>query len=84
MQVEMGFSCSDIRVIAYLYIFPSIVSNFWGFGNVLSLAYILSFFEIKNAITMQGDIGVVKCIDQSATWQHLSIALVDEARCVRW
>ena len=41
------------------------------------------FFEIKNAITMQGDIRVVKSIDQGATWQHLGIALVDEARCVR-
>lgn len=42
-------------------------------GDVLYL-----FFETKNALTMQGDIGVAKSIDQGATWQHLGIALDEE------
>ncbi|KAH9312959.1 hypothetical protein KI387_027994, partial [Taxus chinensis] len=36
------------------------------------------FFETKNAITMQGDIGVAKSVDQGATWHHLGIALDEE------
>ncbi|KAL1201451.1 Glucosamine inositolphosphorylceramide transferase 1 [Cardamine amara subsp. amara] len=36
------------------------------------------FFETKNPITMQGDIGVAQSIDKGATWKPLGIAL-DEA-----
>ncbi|EXB58473.1 hypothetical protein L484_005207 [Morus notabilis] len=36
------------------------------------------FYETKNSITMQGDIGVVKSTDGGATWQQLGIALDEE------
>lgn len=36
------------------------------------------FFETKNAITMQGDIGVARSIDKGATWQQLGIALDED------
>ncbi|KAJ4869005.1 Glycosyltransferase family protein 64 protein C5 [Raphanus sativus] len=42
-------------------------------GNTLYL-----FFENKNPITMQGDIGVAESTDKGATWKPLGIAL-DEA-----
>ncbi|KAM7265690.1 hypothetical protein ACFE04_003373 [Oxalis oulophora] len=36
------------------------------------------FYETKNPITMQGDIGVSKSIDKGATWQQLGIALDED------
>ncbi|PRQ56491.1 putative hexosyltransferase [Rosa chinensis] len=36
------------------------------------------FYETKNSITMQGDIGVSKSSDKGATWQQLGIALDEE------
>ncbi|KAM6584319.1 hypothetical protein CsatB_011321 [Cannabis sativa] len=36
------------------------------------------FFETKNSITMQGDIGVAKSTDGGATWQQMGIALDEE------
>ncbi|XP_078430352.1 glucosamine inositolphosphorylceramide transferase 1-like isoform X2 [Wolffia australiana] len=33
------------------------------------------FFETKNSITMQGDIGVARSRDNGSTWQHLGIIL---------
>lgn len=36
------------------------------------------FFETKNSVTLQGDIGVAKSTDKGATWQHLGIALDEE------
>ncbi|THF94174.1 glucosamine inositolphosphorylceramide transferase 1 isoform X1 [Camellia sinensis] len=36
------------------------------------------FFETKNSITMQGDIGVARSIDNGATWQQLGIALDED------
>lgn len=36
------------------------------------------FYETKNSITMQGDIGVSKSFDKGATWQQLGIALDEE------
>ncbi|XXG48400.1 hypothetical protein AAC387_Pa02g2862 [Persea americana] len=36
------------------------------------------FFETKNSITMQGDIGVARSVDQGATWEYLGIALDEE------
>ncbi|CAI9091238.1 OLC1v1026210C5 [Oldenlandia corymbosa var. corymbosa] len=42
-------------------------------GDVLYL-----FFETKNSITMQGDIGVAKSVDNGATWQQLGIALDED------
>eukprot|EP00250_Pteridium_aquilinum_P002465 c12685_g2_i1 orf=769-3075(+) len=36
------------------------------------------FFETKNAITMQGDIGVAESTDGGASWRHLGIALDEE------
>lgn len=33
------------------------------------------FFENKNPITLQGDIGVAKSTDKGATWKPLGIAL---------
>ncbi|XP_044508022.1 glucosamine inositolphosphorylceramide transferase 1-like [Mangifera indica] len=39
-------------------------------GDVLYL-----FYETKNSITMQGDIGVAKSVDKGATWDILGIAL---------
>ncbi|KAL5716779.1 hypothetical protein ACHQM5_009902 [Ranunculus cassubicifolius] len=33
------------------------------------------FYETKNSITLQGDIGVAKSINKGATWEHLGIAL---------
>ncbi|GAV77800.1 Glyco_transf_64 domain-containing protein [Cephalotus follicularis] len=36
------------------------------------------FYETKNSITMQGDIGVSKSIDKGATWQQLGIALDED------
>ncbi|KAI5054728.1 hypothetical protein GOP47_0029873 [Adiantum capillus-veneris] len=36
------------------------------------------FYETKNAITMQGDIGVAESTDGGGTWRHLGIALDEE------
>ena len=36
------------------------------------------FFETKNSITMQGDIGVARSTDNGATWQQLGIALDED------
>ncbi|CAA6657517.1 unnamed protein product [Spirodela intermedia] len=36
------------------------------------------FFETKNSITMQGDIGVAKSSDNGSTWEHLGIILDEE------
>lgn len=36
------------------------------------------FFETKNPITSQGDIGVAVSKDEGATWQHLGIALDED------
>ncbi|KAF5205735.1 glycosyltransferase family protein 64 protein C5-like [Thalictrum thalictroides] len=42
-------------------------------GDILYL-----FYETKNSITMQGDIGVSKSYDKGATWQHLGMALDED------
>ncbi|CAL0321238.1 unnamed protein product [Lupinus luteus] len=42
-------------------------------GDILYL-----FYETKNSITMQGDIGVSKSTDKGATWQQLGIALKED------
>ncbi|CAK9159604.1 unnamed protein product [Ilex paraguariensis] len=42
-------------------------------GDVLYI-----FFETKNSITMQGDIGVARSIDKGATWQQLGTALDED------
>ncbi|KAL3649670.1 Glucosamine inositolphosphorylceramide transferase 1 [Castilleja foliolosa] len=42
-------------------------------GDVLYL-----FYESKNSITMQGDIGVSQSTDNGAMWQQLGIALVED------
>ncbi|KAF9597045.1 hypothetical protein IFM89_015236 [Coptis chinensis] len=42
-------------------------------GDILYL-----FYETKNSITLQGDIGVSKSVDKGATWQQLGIALDEE------
>ncbi|XP_031488808.1 glucosamine inositolphosphorylceramide transferase 1-like isoform X2 [Nymphaea colorata] len=36
------------------------------------------FFETKNSLTMQGDIGVALSADKGATWKYLGIALDEE------
>ncbi|RAL43656.1 hypothetical protein DM860_017512 [Cuscuta australis] len=36
------------------------------------------FFETKNAITMQGDIGVARSFDKGATWEQLGIVLDED------
>lgn len=36
------------------------------------------FYETKNAVTMQGDIGVSKSTDRGATWKQLGIALDED------
>lgn len=36
------------------------------------------FFESKNSITMQGDIGVAESLDQGVTWTFLDIVLDEE------
>lgn len=36
------------------------------------------FFETKNSLTMQGDIGVAESSDQGLTWKYLGIALDEE------
>ncbi|CAI9302991.1 unnamed protein product [Lactuca saligna] len=42
-------------------------------GDVLYL-----FFETKNSITMQGDIGVAKSFDNGASWEQLGVVLDEE------
>ncbi|XP_057789424.1 glucosamine inositolphosphorylceramide transferase 1-like [Salvia miltiorrhiza] len=42
-------------------------------GNTLYL-----FYETKNSITMQGDIGVARSVDKGATWEQLGIALDED------
>ncbi|XP_042018054.1 glucosamine inositolphosphorylceramide transferase 1-like [Salvia splendens] len=42
-------------------------------GDVLYL-----FFETKNSITMEGDIGVARSVDKGATWEQLGIALDED------
>lgn len=59
-----------------LYINLIVAFNFMGImiqGDTLFL-----FYETKNSITMQGDIGVSKSDDKGATWQHLGVALDEE------
>ncbi|KAL8162076.1 hypothetical protein V2J09_013565 [Rumex salicifolius] len=36
------------------------------------------FYETKNTISMQGDIGVAKSTDKGATWQQLGVALDED------
>ncbi|KAJ7974969.1 glycosyltransferase family protein 64 protein C5 [Quillaja saponaria] len=36
------------------------------------------FYETKNSVTLQGDIGVAKSTDKGATWQQLGIALDED------
>ncbi|XP_054785479.1 glucosamine inositolphosphorylceramide transferase 1-like [Prosopis cineraria] len=36
------------------------------------------FYETKNSITLQGDIGVAKSTDEGVTWQQLGIALNED------
>lgn len=36
------------------------------------------FYETKNSITSQGDIGVAKSNDKGVTWKHLGIALNED------
>ncbi|KAM3268156.1 hypothetical protein P3S67_031706 [Capsicum chacoense] len=36
------------------------------------------FFETKNSITLQGDIGVARSTDKGASWEQLGIALVED------
>ncbi|XP_051130888.1 glucosamine inositolphosphorylceramide transferase 1-like [Andrographis paniculata] len=42
-------------------------------GDILYL-----FFEVKNAISMQGDIAVAQSMDNGVTWKHLGIALDED------
>ncbi|KAL3649960.1 Glucosamine inositolphosphorylceramide transferase 1 [Castilleja foliolosa] len=42
-------------------------------GDILYL-----FYETKNSMTMQGDIGVSRSLDKGATWQQLGIALDED------
>lgn len=42
-------------------------------GEILYL-----FFETKNSVTSQGDIGVARSVDKGATWQQLGIALDED------
>ncbi|KAF3669166.1 Glycosyltransferase family protein 64 protein C5 [Capsicum annuum] len=42
-------------------------------GDILYL-----FFEAKNSITMQGDIGVARSTDKGATWEQLGVALDED------
>lgn len=42
-------------------------------GDILYL-----FYETKNTITMQGDIGVARSVDKGATWEQLGIALDED------
>lgn len=42
-------------------------------GDVLYL-----FFETKNAITMQGDIGVARSIDNGASWEQMGVVMDEE------
>ncbi|GFQ00345.1 glycosyltransferase family protein 64 protein c5 [Phtheirospermum japonicum] len=42
-------------------------------GDILYL-----FYETKNSITMQGDIGVSRSLDKGTTWQQLGIALDED------
>ncbi|OIT26619.1 PREDICTED: glycosyltransferase family protein 64 protein C5-like [Nicotiana attenuata] len=42
-------------------------------GDVLYM-----FFETKNSITMQGDIGVARSTDKGASWEQLGIALDED------
>ncbi|KAL5976520.1 Glucosamine inositolphosphorylceramide transferase 1 [Asimina triloba] len=45
----------------------------WERDDILYL-----FFETKNSVTMQGDIGVARSTDMGSTWQHMGIALDEE------
>lgn len=61
------------------------VSNSGFYSNFVADPFLFAqedalylFFEMKNSITMQGDIGVARSIDKGATWQHLGIALDEE------
>lgn len=52
--------------------------NLKMFDHVIQGDTIYLFYETKNSITMQGDIGVSCSIDKGATWQHLGIALDED------
>ncbi|XP_022880596.1 glycosyltransferase family protein 64 protein C5-like [Olea europaea var. sylvestris] len=48
------------------------------FDNVIQGDILYLFYETKNSIKMQGEIGVSRSIDKGATWQHLGIALNED------
>lgn len=63
------FTCASVSASGF---YSNFVADpfLYAQGDVLYL-----FFEMKNSITMQGDIGVARSIDKGATWQHLGVAL---------
>lgn len=48
------------------------------FDNMIQGDILYLFYETKNSITMQGDIGVSRSTDKGATWQQLGIALDED------
>lgn len=67
--VTFSFTYNDLRVC-----YQNFIRLSWFIqGETLFL-----FYETKNSITMQGDIGVSRSDDQGATWQHLGVALDEE------
>lgn len=53
-----------------------ILFNYSGITFQGEILYL--FYETKNSITMQGDIGVAKSTDKGATWQEVGIALDED------
>ncbi|XP_058073903.1 glucosamine inositolphosphorylceramide transferase 1-like [Magnolia sinica] len=66
------FTCASVMDAGY-------PSNFVADPFLYIQGYNLyMFFETKNSITMQGDIGVARSVDQGVTWEYLGIALDEE------
>lgn len=66
------FTCASVTDAGY-------PSNFVADPFLYIQGYTLYlFFETKNSITLQGDIGVARSVDQGTTWEYLGIALDEE------
>lgn len=66
------FTCASVTDMSH-------PSNFVAYPFLFAHgAKMYMFFETKNSITMQGDIGVAESTDQGVTWTYLGIALGED------
>jgi len=69
---------SALLVSCFLHVWIVIKNLFTHIGIAIQGNTFYLFYETKNSITNQGDIGVSKSTDKGATWQQLGIALNED------